>query len=62
MELIASVHAIRYVHGVVNTSHIVNETARRESALDRDLAEVLRSVLIDIAWLSRWKIEPAETP
>lgn len=43
-------------------SSYVNKSTQRHSALDRDLADVLRSLLVDIAWLSRWKIEPAKAP
>lgn len=51
-----------YVHDVVNVNSVVNNSAQRHSAMDRDLADVLRSLLVDVAWLSRWKIEPAEAP
>lgn len=44
----------------MNKSSVVNKPARRDSAQDRELADVLRTLLVDIAWLSRWKIEPAE--
>jgi hypothetical protein len=38
----------------------VNVNCGYASALDRDLAEVLRELLSSVSWLQRWSVEPAK--
>jgi len=43
----------------VNIASSVNRDPRYASALERDLARVLRELLSSVSWLQRWSVEPA---
>jgi hypothetical protein len=49
-----------YVHDIVNVAVDVNVGRGYDSALERDLAEVLAQLLSGASWLRRWSIAPGK--
>jgi hypothetical protein len=57
---LANVHEICYVHDVVNMAQNVNIRGQYDSALERDLADVLTQLLSGASWLQQWSIAPGK--